>query len=148
MEYLNDDAQFEIALKRIDRTPTVLVNELFVPVEIGTGVVGYWIDDKTNQLHMDNIRIETYAVIYQSEFLARIKSLFDDGELCVFYKDIYNLGTLRHPDGNYDILQKRIEIIEYKKPRIEYIEELTRQHGGCTVYRLDGGVYLIEIYTK
>lgn len=145
MQYLNDTAQLAIETKRIDRTPVTMVNSLFTISEKYTGIVGYW-EDKTGKLYTDNIIIEQYTAIRTLEFNARIKRLFKDGENAVFFKDIYNLGIIRFPNGTWDILANRIEIIEYSQPSIDYIHEIVRQHGGCTVYELEGNVFLIEIY--
>lgn len=132
--------------ERINLKPSVLCNSLFSISKNETDVQGYWLDNN-GKLYIDNIKIEKYLAIDTVCLNGRIKSLFNEGEKCVFYKDIYNFGILRYPDGKWDILKTRIEMIEHSKPSVEYIKELLKNNNGLTVYAIDNGKYLIEIYS-
>ena len=109
-----------------------------------TDIQGYWINK--NKLYIDNIELLQYSIIYQSEFLSKIHRMFLDGEQAVFYKDIYNIGTIRYSNGTWQVLKNRIELIENKKPGNEYIKLLLKNCQGLTIYKIDNGKYLIEIY--
>lgn len=131
--------------ERVNLNPCVLCNSLFTVTDKETDIKGYWLD-KNGKVYIDNIKIEKFFVIDTCYLNMRINTLFSQGEKCVFYKDIYNYGTLRYPDGKWQVLKNRIEIIEYGKPNDKYIAKLLEFHEGLTIYKIDNGQYLIEIY--
>ena len=130
--------------EKINYNPIVLCNTLFNIVSYKTDIQGYWVDN--GKLYIDNIELKSYSVINNIEFLVHIKLLFNKGEKCIFYKDIYNQGVLRFPNGTWQILKNRIAWIKNKKPSQEYIKELLKNNEGLTIYRLAIKKYLIEIY--
>lgn len=131
--------------ERIKKLPLVLCNSLFTISETETDIIGYWQDD-TGKVYKDYIKIEKFFLIDNSYFLSRIKTLFQQGEQAVFYKDFYNYGNIRYKDGSFEVLKNRIEILEYGMPSNNYIAKLLEFHGGLTIYKVNNGNYIIEIY--
>ena len=129
----------------INDKPLVLCNTLFTVTDKQTDIQGYWLDNK-GKVYIDNIIQEKYFAIDTCQFNARIKTLFSNGEKCIFYKDIYNHGILQYPCGKIEVLKNRIAWLENKKPSQEYIKELLNNNNGLTIYRLAIKKYLIEIY--
>lgn len=130
---------------KIDYNPIVLVNTLFNIVKYKTNIRGYWIDK--GKLYIDNVKCIEYFAINTLSFLAHKRQLFLSGQKCVFYKDIYNQGVLEYPNGTWEVLKKRKQIIYTCKPCQLDIELLLKKYEGLTIYKIDTGQYLIEIYT-
>ena len=129
----------------INDKPLVLCNTLFTVTDKQTDIQGYWLDNN-GKVYIDNIKLIKYFLINNIFFNARIKTLFSNGEKCIFYKDIYNHGVLQYPCGKWEVLKTRIELIQDTKPSQEYIKKLLKVNNGLTVYKINNGQYLIEIY--
>ena len=130
----------------INYNPLVLCNNLFTISETETDIKGYWIDDR-GKLYIDNIKIEKYFAIDTGYFLSRIKTLFANGEKCVFFKNAFNEGCLQYPNNKLEVLKTRKQIIYTCKPCELAIKILLKKYSGLTVYKIDNGSYLIEIYS-
>ena len=130
---------------KINYQPCVLSNTLFKVVDYKTDIVGFWLDEQGN-IHEDNIEAKNYFAIETGYLNISIKNMFASGEKAVFYKNVYNEGVIAYPDGSHDILKNRIAILEYGYPNDNYIGFLLEKHGGLTIYKIDNGNYLIEIY--
>ena len=129
---------------KIDYSPLVLCNTLFNIVQHKTDIQGFWKDNK-GKLYIDNVQLKRFFVI-DTEYFNIAKRELLKKELCIFYKDIYNQGIIEYQGGTRDILKNRIEIIENKKPSKNYILALLENNNGLTIYKIDNGQYLIEIY--
>lgn len=132
--------------EKVNTNPLVLVNTLFVVVDYRTSILGYW-RDKQGKLYIDNIDAVKYSVSETLRFNIHIKQLFASGEKGIFYKDIYNYGVLQFPNGTREVLKNRIEILYNYKPSEKEIRLLLKKYNGLTVYEIDNGTYLIEIYS-
>ncbi len=130
--------------QRINKNPLVLFNTIFNIVQHKTDIRGYWIDK--GKVYIDNIELLQYSIIDKESFLRKIHLMFLDGEQAVFYKDFYNIGNVRYSNGSWQVLKNRIEIIENKNPSNEYIKLLLKNCNGLTIYKIDNGKFLIEIY--
>ena len=130
--------------QRINENPLVLFNTIFKVVEHETDIRGYWLDK--SKLYIDNIELLQYSIIDNMFFINRIHLMFSQGEQAVFYKDFYNIGNVRYKSGKWKILKNRIEIIENQNPSNNYIKLLLKNNSGLTIYKIDNGQYLIEIY--
>lgn len=129
---------------RINTNPLVLFNTIFNIVEHKTDIRGYWLDK--GKLYIDNIELLQYSIINYDSLLNKIHLMFADGEQAVFYKDFYNIGNIRYSNGSWEVLKNRIEIIENQNPSNEYIKLLLKNCNGLTIYKIDNGKFLIEIY--
>ena len=130
--------------QRINKNPITLFNTIFNIVQHKTDIRGYWIDK--GKVYIDNIELLQYSLIDKESFLRKIHLMFLDGEQAVFYKDFYNIGNVRYSNGSWQVLKNRIEIIENKNPSSEYIKLLLKNCNGLTIYKIDNGKFLIEIY--
>ena len=130
--------------QRINKNPLVLFNTIFNIVQHKTDIRGYWIDK--GKVYIDNIELLQYSIIDKESFLRKIHLMFLDGEQAVFYKDFYNIGNVRYSNGSWQVLKNRIEIIKNKNPSSEYIKLLLKNCNGLTIYKIDNGKFLIEIY--
>lgn len=130
----------------INYEPLALFYTLFNVVQHNTDIKGYWLDNK-GKLYIDNIELITYGSIFLDRLQHDIKRLFNSGENCIAYKNVYNELLLVNPDNSYSILKNRIAWLEDKKPSKSYIKALLLQHNGLTIYRVDNGKYLLEIYS-
>ena len=131
--------------EKINYSPMVLGSTLFKVVENETDIIGYWRDDE-GVIHIDNIEARHYFAIETFNLNQAIKNMFYDGEKCVFYKNVYNEGVIAYPDKTCEILKNRIAILEYGKPSDKYIAHLLETNDWLTIYKIDNGNYLIEIY--
>jgi len=131
--------------QEVNYTPCVLCSTLFKVVDHKTDIVGFWLDEQGN-VHEDNIEARQYFAIDTWNLNMSIKNMFYSGEKAVFYKNVYNEGVIAYPDKTCDILKNRIAILEYGYPDEKYIGYLLEMHGGLTIYKIDNGQYLIEIY--
>lgn len=132
--------------EKINHNPLVLVNTLFKVVKHKTDIQGFW-QDGSRQLYIDNIETVKYSEIDTCYFINAIKVLFLLGEKSVFYKNVYNQGVLEYADGSIDTLKKRIVLFYETKPCQLDIQCLLKKYNGLTVYKIDNGNYLLEIYT-
>lgn len=130
----------------INYKPLNLFSTLFKTVEYSTDVQGYW-KDNNGKLYIDNIELERFSIIEDTPFRYAKSNLFRNGEDCIFYKNKFNEGVIEYPKKSKTILRNRIAIIENSKPSIDYIKELLKNNNGLTVYAIDTGKYLIEIYS-
>lgn len=131
--------------EKINYKPLVLFNNLFNIVDYKTDIIGYW-QDKNGKLYCDNIELKQYSIIEKHYFNNAIKLLFSKGEKCIAYKNYYNELCIEYPNNKTITLKNRIEIIENNKPSNEYIKLLLKNNEGLTIYKIDNGKYLIEIY--
>jgi len=130
--------------QRINENPLVLFNTIFNVVEHKTDIKGYWLDK--GKLYIDNIELLKFPIIYNDAFLNKIHLMFREGQEAVFYKDFYNIGNVRYKNGTWEVLKTRHEFIKDTKPSQEYIKKLLKINNGLTIYKIDNGKYLIEIY--
>lgn len=140
----SDDINMRITNMQVKKTPLVLYNTLFKVTKEVTDVEGYWLDN--DKVYFDYIIPVNYNVIDSYNFRLAVKRAFDEGEICVFYKNFYNKGVLTWKSGKKEILPNRYEEISQTKPDEEYIKILLEEFGGLTLYKLAGNCYVIEIY--
>ena len=131
--------------QKINYTPLNLFSTLFNIVSHETDIRGYW-QDKKGKLYIDNIELKTYSIIQNLEFRSAKNNLFRNGEDCIFYKNKFNEGVIEYRTKSKIVLRNRIAIIENSKPSKDYIKALLNNHNGLTIYKIDNGKYLIEIY--
>lgn len=129
--------------EKIDYTPLVLCNTLFNIVQHETDIQGYWQDN--GKLFIDNIETKKYFAIDTLYFNIEIKRLLKT-EICVFYKNVYNEGIIQYKD-KIVTLKNRKEILYNYNPSETEIKKLLKKYSGLTVYKIDNGNYLIEIYS-
>lgn len=131
--------------EKINYSPMVLGSTLFRVVENETDIIGYWRDGE-GQVYRDYIEARQYFATETFNLNQAIKNMFYDGEKCVFYKNVYNEGVIAYPDKTCEILKTRL-VIEYTCQPCEVdIRLLLDKHNGLTIYKIDNGNYLIEIY--
>lgn len=131
--------------EKVNYEPLVLINNLFNIVEHDTGIQGYW-KDNSGKVYIDNIALKSYSIIDKHYFNTAKKLLFQSGEKCIAYKNYFNELIIEYPDGKIDTLKNRITITYTCKPCELDIKLLLKKHDGLTVYKIDNGNYLIEIY--
>ena len=141
----NDTINMKISNMRVDNSPVTLYNTLFRVSKTKTSVEGYWLDSN-GKVHFDYIIPVNYPAIDSYKFRIAVQELFRNGEICIFYKNFKNYGVLEYANGNEHIIKERIEIIEQVKPDNDYLNELLKNYGGLTMYKLAEDCYLIEIY--
>ena len=140
----SDDINCKIHNMRVDDTPLVLVNTLFKVSDAKTDVEGYWLDN--GKVYFDYIIPKNYPAIDKCYFNLAVKTQFDSGEICVFYKNYKNEGVLVWKSGKEEILTERYEEVSATRPDEEYIKILLEEFGGLTLYKLADNCYLIEAY--
>lgn len=133
--------------EKINKNPSVLFNTLFKTVKHKTDIEGYW-QDGSGQLYLDNIETVKYSIVDNCYFRNAVKVLFFNGEKSIFYKDIYNYGVLEYVDGSWQVLKTRKHLIYTCKPCQSDIFCLLKNYDGLTIYKIDNGSYLLELYSK
>lgn len=130
--------------EKINHHPLVLKYSFFKIADSESNIKGYWLDG--GKLYVDNIQKVNISLIHKDYLQLLIDAAFRSGERAVFYKDTRNRGIILYSNGDKLTLCNQLHIIEDNRPTDTYIMALCRQHGGCTVYTLDNGQFLIEIY--
>ena len=110
-------------------------------------IIGLWRDSETNKTYKDYIK--TISIYDKITLDKRIKELFLNKEICIFY----TVNNLLKPDIVKGIIQyrnKRIKLNNYKivnckkiKPSI--VKNIIAQYGGCTIYK-NKNKYKIEVF--
>lgn len=132
--------------EKVNYNPLVLSYALFYPVKHKTDIVGYW-KDKDGKLYQDNIELRRYSPIFKDAMNYHKKELFAKGEICIAYKNVYNELIIEYPNNDETFtLKHRTAIIEDNFPSDDYISLLLDNAEGLTIYSVDNGQYLIEIY--
>jgi hypothetical protein len=100
---------------------------------------GYW--HNKNKLYKDNIKI--IPCKDKRELSQGIKSLFDSGEIAVFYS-IKNKGYIQNRQGKISRLNYRLRL-HRQKLSVKEFKKLVLTFGGLTCYKLYNR-YIIEVY--
>jgi hypothetical protein len=141
----NDTINTKIINMRVDNNPIVLINTLFKVSDTITDVEGFWLDSN-EKVHFDYIIPVSYPVICSFEFNTAIDVMLNDGEICVFSKDVHNYGVLHYKNNKKEVIKKRMESIRTVRPCEGELKKLLKQYGGLTLYRIADNCYVIEIY--
>jgi hypothetical protein len=129
--------------EKICYNPLVLCNKLFIPVKHKTNIKGIWQGDN-GKVYFDNIQVKSIPILYRDYLSLLKRELFNNGELCIFYKNIYNEGIIEDERGDKTILKNQ-RIFKVNKLSISLIKDILGKYNGLTIYKNDND-YIIEVY--
>ena len=115
---------------------------LFTVCNKKTNIKGFWLDN--NKIYRDNLIIKDYTLINLDQFRSAKRTMFNDGELAVFYINHKGHGIIESSNGEKTILYHNKT---YKLARLKasFIKVLLKEYGGLTVYK-EGNSFRIEVY--
>ena len=115
---------------------------LFTVCNKKTNVKGFWIDN--DKIYRDNLIIKDYTLINSDQFRSAKRTMFNNGELAVFFINPKGQGIIEALNGEKTILYHN-KVYNVARLKASFIKVLLKKYGGLTVYRGDDS-YRIEVY--